>query len=64
MNKDKIAKSKSEWWELARKGFEEWNLNAHPEDRMSFPDWIGEIGTCHGWRPFLDKYGDWEITKV
>ena len=64
MPNKKIAETKSEWWALTRESFNQWNLKAHPEDRMSFPDWIGEIGVSYGWRPFTDQYGDWDIERV
>ena len=64
MPNKKIAETKSEWWALTRESFNQWNSKAHPEDRMSLPDWVGEIGVSYGWRPFTDQYGDWDIERV
>ena len=58
------AATKEEWWSLVRKDLVNWNIKAHPEDRMSLPDWVGEIGVSYGWRPFMDQYGDWEIERI
>jgi hypothetical protein len=58
------AATKEEWWSLVRKDLVNWNIKAHPEDRMSLPDWAGEIGVSYGWRPFMDQYGDWDIERV
>jgi len=57
-----IPTTKQEWWDLVRKDLSEWNSKAHPEDRLSIQDWIGEVGPkIHGWIAFRDRYGDWDV---
>jgi len=64
MPNKKIAETKSEWWALTREALSEWNKKAHPEDRIGLQDLIGEIGVSYGWRPFRDRYDDWDIERV
>ena len=59
-----IAKSKAEWWELTRAALRKWNSTNHEDDNMGIQDWIGEIGESYGWKPFMDRYGDWDITPL
>jgi hypothetical protein len=57
-----IATTKQEWWDLVRKDLSEWNSKAHPEDRLSIQDWIGEVGpNIHGGVAFRDRDGDWDV---
>ena len=59
------ATSKQEWWDLVRKDLSEWNSKAHPEDRLSIQDWIGEVGpNIHGGVAFMDRYGDWDVSLM
>ena len=59
------ATSKQEWWDLVRKDLSEWNSKAHPEDRLSIQDWIGEVGpNIHGGVAFIDRYGDWDVSLM
>lgn len=46
-----------------REEWKNWQMNAHPDDRMSFIDYAGEVGTFKGHRVILerDRYGDVEI---
>ena len=46
-----------------REEWKQWQTNAHPDDRMSFIDYAGEVGTFKGHRVILerDRYGDVEI---
>jgi hypothetical protein len=65
MKKDdspRIAKSKSEWWDLVRQDLSKWNSSNDPDDRMGIQDWIGEVGpNIYGWTAFRDSYGDWDV---
>jgi hypothetical protein len=57
-----IATTKQEWWDLVRKDLANWNTKAHPEDRLSIQDWIGEVGpNIHGGVAFRDRDGDWDV---
>jgi len=58
-----IPTTKQEWWDLVRKDLAKCNSKAHPEDRLSIQDWIGEVGPkIHGWIAFRDRYGDWDVS--
>jgi len=57
-----IATTKQEWWSLVRQDLVNWNTKAHPEDRLSIQDWIGEVGpNIHGGVAFRDRDGDWDV---
>jgi len=61
-DKTERAVSKEHWWSLVRADLAKWNAKAHPEDRLSIQDYIGEIGPMiYGWRVSRDSYGDWDI---
>jgi len=63
MSETKLATTKQEWWSLVRQDLANWNTKAHPEDRLSIQDWIGEVGpNIHGWIAFRDRYGDWDVS--
>ena len=36
-----------------REEWKNWQMNAHPDDRMSFIDYAGEVGTFKGHRVIL-----------
>ena len=58
----RIAKSKSEWWDMVRQDLSNWNSSNDPDDRMGIQDWIGEVGpNIYGWTAFRDRYGDWDV---
>ena len=60
-----IATTKQEWWSLVRQDLANWNTKAHPEDRLSIQDWIGEVGpNIHGGVTFRDRYGDWDVSLM
>jgi len=62
MKKDdspRVAKSKTEWWDMVRQDLSKWNSSNDPDDRMGIQDWIGEVGpNIYGWTAFN---GDWDV---
>ena len=49
-----------------RDEWRKWNSKAHPEDQMSFIDFIDEVGSYKGYKVELrrDNYGDHKIAFV
>ena len=49
-----------------RDEWKKWNSKAHPEDQMSFIDFVDEIGSYKGYKVELkrDNYGDYKIVFV
>lgn len=41
--KTKIAKDVTELVSLIKKDLADWNQEAHPDDRLSYMDWLGEM---------------------
>lgn len=64
MAQEKIATSKEEWWELIRKELASFNLNKHPDDKLSLIDFVSELGgsKIYGWIPYYSgTKGEWDI---
>jgi len=60
----KIALTRNEWWSLVRADLTKWNQTNHEGDSIGIQDWIGEIGEVYGWKPFRDRFGDWDVFKI
>jgi len=41
--KEKIANDAQEWYQMVRQDLSKWNSEAHPDDRLSWGDWLGEL---------------------
>ena len=47
-----------------RAEFEQYQAKAHPEDRMSFMDYVQQIGRFHGYKVGVKTSGDFEIQQI
>jgi hypothetical protein len=64
-----VAKHESDWWELIRKDLGEWNRKAHPEDRLTLLDYLGELvgaGPVYGFVVTVADYtrSGYRVTRV
>lgn len=63
---EKIAKTRSEWWEMVSDDLYKWNMSVDPDDRLTLMDYVGEISDrpVYGWYISRDMDGDWEINQM
>jgi hypothetical protein len=62
----KIAKDTQEWVQMARQDLSKWNSEAHPDDRLSWLDYVGElVGTqTYGYKVVIDSSTDFGFALV